>query len=92
MRPGDIVKVKLSGKDLKKAKFGIYLGTEKGGKDHLFRVFTGDRVLKLKRRAVHQVGGIQGFIGDIASEREMSRFLKQSRRVVGNASGSEQAE
>ena len=88
MRPGDVVKVKLSGKDQRKARHGIFLGTEKGGKDHLFRVFTGDRVVKLKRRAVHQVEGIQGFSGDIASEREMSRFLKQiSRQIDGKKEG-----
>jgi len=76
MKPGDVVKVKQSGRDQKKDTYGIYLGREKGEKVHLFSIFTGEKVLKFRRKSVQPVGGIKSFQGRFDDQKLMKSFLR----------------
>lgn len=83
MRPGDIVKVKRSGKDRTGPEYGIYLGQEKGDKVHLFKVFNGSSTLKLRRKAITPVEGTKRFGGEVSDQRAMKRFLAEAGKRIG---------
>ena len=76
MKPGDILLVKLSGKDAKARNYGIYVGREKGGKEHLFSIFMDNRVSKLKRKMFHFVEDAEPYQGDLRNREAMTRYLK----------------
>jgi len=76
MKAGDIVQLKLSGRDQRKLVYGIYLGWEKGGKTRLLKVYCSKGVLRLRRKSVQQLPGGIHYDGDLTDKVAMNSYLK----------------